>query len=221
MAVCSDGLQSRRRAGLLLSFYVGGAAARRLEASSDTDVGREALVVLRRAFGQAVPPPSHVHVTRWLSDRWARGSYSYVGVGGDAAATLALAAPLSDGALRFAGEATCQRMYATVSFATLHSQWSARAHSCAQQLCTPCNLIAAISPRVFTHGEHLPTSRCHLPQVHGAYVSAMREVAALVASRGRGWARMREARRRWPMLEMANMCEEVCTECPSEQEESE
>ena len=123
--------------------------------------------MLRLMFGPAVPPPSHVRVTRWLSDTWARGSYVYVAQGGDAAATLALARPLGKGRLRFAGEGTCRRMYATM---------------------------------------------------HGAYVSAMREVAALMAEGGRAKARLTAAQRRWPLLSVAGLCEEECSQCASEQE---
>ena len=98
--------------------------------------------------------------------------------GGDASAARTLAQPLAGGRLRFAGEATCQRMYATV---------------------------------------------------HGAYISAMREVASMVASGsghglgGGAAARLAVARRLWPMLSMSSLCEQTCSsaQCPLEEDDEE
>lgn len=147
----------------ILTFYLGGVAARKLEEKSDAEVSREAHAVLEHMFGHTVPTPTHVRVTRWVSDRFAGGSYTYVPVGGDAAAALVLASPIANGRLRFAGEATCHRMYATV---------------------------------------------------HGAYVSAMREVAAYVSLRDRssgaaGFEQLTAARWRWPLLSLADLCEQA------------
>ena len=98
-----------------LTFLVGGSAARRLERSTDTAITEQALSALRAMFGrEAVPPPRAVHVTRWLQDRFTYGAYSFVPFGSTAAAMRNQSTPLWGGHLRFAGEATCYRMYATV-----------------------------------------------------------------------------------------------------------
>lgn len=83
------------------------------------------LEVLRTIFGKgAVPVPTSWAVTAWRADPWARGSYSYVGVGASGADYELLAAPVgpSTGALPrvfFAGEHTCREYPATVHGALL------------------------------------------------------------------------------------------------------
>lgn len=55
-----------------------------------------------------------MRVTGWSSDPWTRGSYSYIAVGSSPSDILALARPVGDGRVRFAGEATHPRFYGTM-----------------------------------------------------------------------------------------------------------
>ena len=57
--------------------------------------------------------------SRWSSDEWARGSYSFVAVGASAADYTALAVPLTGGRLCFAGEHCCREHPDTVGGAML------------------------------------------------------------------------------------------------------
>ncbi|KAL1500165.1 hypothetical protein AB1Y20_012835 [Prymnesium parvum] len=100
--------------GAALAFLSGGANALALEPLSDAAAAAAALPVLRTLLGAATPPPLHTLATRWAACRHTRGAYSYVPVNASSAAMARLAAPAWGGALRFGGEASCRRMYATV-----------------------------------------------------------------------------------------------------------
>jgi monoamine oxidase len=76
------------------------------------------LEVLRTMFGSKVPAPTAVLQTRWKSDPWSLGSYSFDKLGAVATDRDALAAPI-DGRLFFAGEATHRTMFSTVHGAYL------------------------------------------------------------------------------------------------------
>ena len=90
----------------LLSAWVGGPAAARLRDSSDEDIIRAALNEVGTLFPgcdvEAELESAHLH--NWARDPFARGAYSYLGVGGRHAREM-LAAPVG-GTLFFAGEAT-------------------------------------------------------------------------------------------------------------------
>ena len=49
--------------------------------------------------------PAEIRISRWVSDPWAGGSYSYLGLGASADDRTVLAAPVNH-TLFFAGEAT-------------------------------------------------------------------------------------------------------------------
>ena len=70
--------------------------------------------------------PHRSAASAWSDDAFARGSYSYLGVGSTPADVECLAAPLGDGALRFAGEATSREHLATAA--------GARAPACESNL---------------------------------------------------------------------------------------
>ena len=74
-----------------------------------------ALDALGEMFGP-VPDPEEALVTDWSGDPWARGSYSYIPVGGGADDMRSLAEPVSD-RLLLAGEATVPESYGTVQAA--------------------------------------------------------------------------------------------------------
>lgn len=64
-------------------------------------------------FGDAVSEPVASYATRWGSDEFSGGSYSYVAVGCDGSEYDSLAAPVARRVL-FAGEHTCKEHPDTV-----------------------------------------------------------------------------------------------------------
>ena len=97
----------------LLVALMAGDAAHQAEFLSDTQIVSEATQQLARMFNQnSVPQPTETIVTRWGKDRFACGSYSYVGVTSQPGDYDTMARPV--GNLHFAGEATCGTHPATV-----------------------------------------------------------------------------------------------------------
>ena len=97
----------------VLVAFNSGRFARALEEAPDHQIVEQCLAVLRTMFGPAVPSPESWLVTRWASDPFSLGSYTYVPAGGSGADMDALAEPVG-GRLHFAGEATSRAQYATV-----------------------------------------------------------------------------------------------------------
>lgn len=92
----------------------GGARAReQLDARDDDTLVADALLVLERLHGGPIPAPLASHVTRWRSDPWSRGSYSFPALGQSMEDFDRLAAPVGDRVL-FAGEATSRPYFGTV-----------------------------------------------------------------------------------------------------------
>ncbi|KAI1820227.1 Sec1-like protein [Xylaria intraflava] len=87
------------------------------EHSNNDELVAEATEVLRRVFGAKVPHPVHSIVTRWGSDRFARGSYSSAGPNMCIDDYQTMAQPV--GNLFFAGEHTTNTHPATVHGAYL------------------------------------------------------------------------------------------------------
>ena len=97
----------------VLISLMAGDAAHQAETSSDADLIAEVTQELAKIFKQTiVPQPIETIVTRWGKDRFACGSYSYVGATSLPGDYEAMAAPI--GTLHFAGEATCATHPATV-----------------------------------------------------------------------------------------------------------
>ncbi|MCB9532185.1 MAG: FAD-dependent oxidoreductase [Myxococcales bacterium] len=110
-----------------LVCFNGGAASRALQdALSDDELVSRALQSLDATFGMSVPTPQATRVTRWRSDPWSRGSYSYIPVGASFDDICALGAPDWDNHLLFAGEATERSYYQTVHGALLSGAREAR-----------------------------------------------------------------------------------------------
>lgn len=78
---------------------------RAIEAWTDTQIVDSALQTLRTIFGAKVPQPVDYQITRWASDPFAMGSYSFNALGSNPKQRHELAKPV-DGRLFFAGEAT-------------------------------------------------------------------------------------------------------------------
>jgi monoamine oxidase len=109
--------------------WVGGPVAWDLARAGEAAAVDFALGQLRTLFGGQVDrlfgAGPHL-VTRWDSDPFVRGAYSFVRPG-DAAARNALARPLAEGRLLFAGEACHNGMAGTVAGAWISGQDAARA----------------------------------------------------------------------------------------------
>lgn len=101
----------------LLTFAAGPAAAA-IRHWNESDVVDSVLVQLRRLFGDRVPAPTRVDITRWQDDPFARGAYAYMIVGSTTADHDVLATPIG-GVLHLAGEATWTDDPATVPAAML------------------------------------------------------------------------------------------------------
>lgn len=92
--------------------------ARHIEDWSDDEIVADAMAVLRVIYGSTIPDPVDWQITRWASDPFARGSYSFNAVGADRTTRAILAEPIGD-RLYFAGEATSLDYPATVHGAYL------------------------------------------------------------------------------------------------------
>jgi len=93
-----------------------GVSAEVQETRTDEDLVEELLDHLRLHFGMdAVPDPLATRVTRWKSERYSRGTYSYLGKDATPADIEALREPCSEDRLHFAGEATSREYPATTT----------------------------------------------------------------------------------------------------------
>jgi monoamine oxidase len=108
--------------------WIGGTVAWDLAAAGEAAAVDFALTYLRRAFGGRVDglfAGGASLVTHWDADPWVRGAYCYA-VPGSALARDALAEPVSDGHLMFAGEACHVGFAGTVAGAWISGQAAAR-----------------------------------------------------------------------------------------------
>lgn len=96
---------------VLLGFNAG-TRGREIEALTDEEIVESAMQTLRILYGDDIPEPTDFQITRWASDPFARGSYSFCSVGSTPEMRRELARPL-DGKLFFAGEATNVDYYGT------------------------------------------------------------------------------------------------------------
>lgn len=103
----------------ILVALVVGKAAYEGEGQDSSELVDHALKILRKLFGEeAVPQPSASVVTRWGSDPYSRGAYSYVALGASGEDYDILARPVEN-CLFFAGEATCKEHPDTVGGAMM------------------------------------------------------------------------------------------------------
>lgn len=102
----------------MLSAFVGGETARKLENFSDEQLIETAMSSLKYMFGHDIPAPEASLITRWGQDNYSFGSYSYIPVGASGKDFEDLAEPISDKVF-FAGEATQPHYFASVHGAYL------------------------------------------------------------------------------------------------------
>jgi len=91
---------------------------RALEQLSDQQIVDSALQTLQQMFGNTVPTPVGHQISRWATDPFAGGAYSFTPVGATPELRDKLAAPLAN-RLFFAGEATSRHYYGTAHGAFL------------------------------------------------------------------------------------------------------
>ncbi|MEB3122128.1 MAG: FAD-dependent oxidoreductase [Snowella sp.] len=91
---------------------------RDIEAWSDTQIVASAMEVLRKIYGVGIPDPTDYQITRWATDPFSLGSYSYNPVGSLPRMRHELAAPLK-GSVFFAGEASEESYFGTAHGAYL------------------------------------------------------------------------------------------------------
>lgn len=101
-----------------LLTFAGGDMGRTIEGMADGEIIESVLESLRRVYGDAVLPPVAHWITRWDSEEFTRGSYSYLPAGSTSEDHDAMSNPI-DGVLHFAGEATWSADPATVHGALL------------------------------------------------------------------------------------------------------
>lgn len=103
----------------ILSALVVGKAAIEDEQKEAAELLEHSLMVLRKLFGETVvPQPTAFRVTKWGSDPFSRGAYSYVAVGASGKDYDILGRPVKNKVF-FAGEATCKEHPGTVGGAMM------------------------------------------------------------------------------------------------------
>lgn len=102
---------------ILLGFNAGD-KGREIERWSDARIVASAMKTLRQIYGPAIPNPLDYQITRWGSDPFCRGAYSFNALGAKPRMREQLAQPL-EARLHFAGEATERHHFSTVHGAYL------------------------------------------------------------------------------------------------------
>lgn len=97
-------LQRTHNLPVLLGFNAAD-QGRAIEAWTDAEIVASAMQTLRTVFGNTIPEPLDYQITRWASDPYALGSYSFNAVSYAPALRAELAQPLEQKVF-FAGEAT-------------------------------------------------------------------------------------------------------------------
>jgi monoamine oxidase len=102
---------------VLLAFSAGATGAAN-ESLPDAEIVKSLMDCLRKMYGENIPEPSGFQVTRWNSDPFSLGSYSYTPVGSKQSYRRQIGMPVENKVF-FAGEATSQFFPATVHGAFL------------------------------------------------------------------------------------------------------
>lgn len=102
---------------VLLGFHAAERAVA-IENLTDQQIVDSAMTTLRTIFGKDIPAPQDYQITRWASDPYSFGSYSFNAVGSNPAMRNTLAVPLGQQVF-FAGEATQKDYFGTAHGAFL------------------------------------------------------------------------------------------------------
>ncbi|KAK2784238.1 hypothetical protein FQN51_004105 [Onygenales sp. PD_10] len=139
----------------MLIALMAGDAAHQAEKMTDSEILGEVTSQLRNIFKDvAVPDPLETIVTRWGQDRFAQGSYSYVGVDALPGDYDLMAKPI--GNLYFAGEATCGTHPATVHGAYLSGLRAAS--EVLESILGPTTFPKPLVPEKNRSANHTPTT---------------------------------------------------------------
>jgi len=128
---------------LLLAFAIS-EHGRAMEALSDNEIVRQAMTVLRSMFGDKIPEPTMTRITRWGSDEFSRGAYTFIPPGATTWDLEVLGEPIAQ-QIFFAGEGTLRLHYGT-----LHGAFLSGARAAAQV--ARVKSAAAVPPRVAAAG---------------------------------------------------------------------
>ncbi|WP_204137679.1 FAD-dependent oxidoreductase [Halomicronema sp. CCY15110] len=109
---------------ILLGFNAAN-RGRDVEAWSDQHMVADAMQTLKTIYGANIPAPTDYQLTRWATDPFSLGSYSYNAVGSAPQMRQQLAAPLGE-TVFFAGEATNEDYFGTTHGAYLSGLRAAR-----------------------------------------------------------------------------------------------
>ncbi|XP_078419485.1 peroxisomal N(1)-acetyl-spermine/spermidine oxidase-like isoform X2 [Cetorhinus maximus] len=125
-------LHPAERYGHILLGWSSGREAEFMETLSEEELASNITRILRQFTGKPVPWPKNVFVTKWFSNPYTRGSYSFISINstGDMIDTLAEPLPQEGGdghlskmlQVLFAGEAT-HRSYHSTTHGALVSGW--------------------------------------------------------------------------------------------------
>ncbi len=91
---------------------------REIESLSDNEIVASAMQTLRTLYGKRIPEPTGFQLTRWATDPYALGSYSFNAVGSTPSMRKILAVPLKE-KIFFAGEAAHSEHFGTAHGAYL------------------------------------------------------------------------------------------------------
>jgi monoamine oxidase len=109
----------------VLLGFIAADLGREMESWTDEQIVESAMQTLRTIFGQYIPEPVDFQVTRWATDPYAQGSYSFNSVGSHPGMRKVLAAPIGR-VVFFAGEATNAEHFGTAHGAYLSGIRAAR-----------------------------------------------------------------------------------------------
>ena len=147
----------------VLIALMAGDSAFEAEKTPDQELVTQCLSQLRNVFGSAnVPPPLETIVTRWGSDRFARGTYSFVAKEARPQDYDMIAEPISN--LFFAGEATCGTHPATVHGAYLSGLRAA--HEVFESMVGPIAIPPTLVPPSSGKQPPAPTIDLTLMETH-------------------------------------------------------
>ena len=102
---------------ILLCFTMG-EYAKNQESLPDRAITSDIMSVLRNTYGQNIPDPIDAYFTKWASDKFSYGAYSFTAVGNTPETYYEISAPI-DNLIYFAGEHTHENYPATIHGAYL------------------------------------------------------------------------------------------------------